>query len=206
MMTATDFDAVYRDNADPYGVESTWYERRKEEIVLAALTSRHYSLAWDAAAGTGSLARRLEERAKRVVATDASEVAVPRMADRGLETYVSALPRVPDTAEGADLILVSEVLYYLDEPARRETYAALRRALVTGGELVFVHWRHDADDFQLPGDAVTREIEAEFGAGVPSSAGDGSAPSSPGDTPSWEPLIQIDDQDFALRSYGRTAH
>ncbi|MEP6815833.1 MAG: class I SAM-dependent methyltransferase [Marmoricola sp.] len=189
MTDAADFDALYRRDSDPFGVATSWYERRKEQILLAGLTRSRYRLAWDCATGTGQLALRLAERCAAVLATDASpravELAATLTADRPhVVCTVSALPRVPADANAADLTVAAEVLYYLPEPARA---AAIEALADQSGELVSVHWRHHPHDAHVSGTEVTDEL--------------GDAVARQG----WTPAVRHDDVDFVLAAWTREA-
>lgn len=188
---APDFDARYRDDPDPFDVETSWYERRKEAIALALLPRARYRLAWDAAAGTGALSRALAERADAVVASDASAVAVERMRERCLEAEVAALPTVPDAARGCQLCVLAEVLYYLPEDARAATLEAVGAALAPGGDLLAVHWTGDGEDLAISGAALREELDAALGTGSAPAAG-------------WRLLASLDDEDFSMRVWRRT--
>ncbi len=158
-----DFDALYRADPDPFGVGSRWYEQRKLAVVLAALTRSRYRLAWDTAAGTGHLAAELAGRCDRVLATDASEVAISRLRSLPVPVFPghvsvqrSALPELPDEARPADLIIVSEVLYYLDD---RERAATLQMLSGRAAEILSVHWRHHPEDTHLSGADAAGELD-----------------------------------------------
>lgn len=183
----TDFDALYRRDGDPFDVASSWYERRKEQILLAGLSRRHYRFAWDCAAGTGHLTLRLADRCDEVLATDRSPKAVELTAsltsDRPrVRCAVSALPEVPVECRGADLTVVAEVLYYLPDPARAAAIGALT---AQSGELVAVHWRHHPHDAHLSGAAVTGEL--------------GAALTEHG----WTSAVRHEDTDFVLAAWCR---
>jgi len=183
----TDFDALYRRDSDPFAVGSSWYERRKEQILLAGLTRRHYRFAWDCAAGTGHLAHQLAARCDEVLATDASPAAVELAASltsdqRPVRCAVSALPDVPVECRDADLTVVAEVLYYLPEPAREAAIGALTDQ---SGELVAVHWRHHPHDAHLSGAAVTDEL--------------GTSLTEHG----WTSAVRHEDTDFVLGAWCR---
>lgn len=153
-----DFDALYRADPDPFRVATSWYEQRKIAVVLAALTRPRYRLAWDVAAGTGHLVAALAARCERLLATDASAVAVAGWQD--LPDHVtaahSALPDLPPAAHGADLVLVSEVLYYLDADQRAAT---VRMLAGLGAEIVAVTWRHHPHDAYASGAQVLAELD-----------------------------------------------
>lgn len=164
-----DFDALYRADPDPFAVGSRWYERRKIAVVLASLSRPGYGVGWDAAAGTGHLAAGLASRCRRILATDASAVAVQALtgqqegpaASQILPANVtvrrSALPELPAEALAADLVVVSEVLYYLPD---RERAATLQMLSGLDAEIVAVHWRHHPEDTYLSGAAATRELHS----------------------------------------------
>lgn len=171
MPRTPDFDALYRADPDPFAVGSSWYERRKIAVVLASLAQPEYEVCWDAAAGTGHLAAGLATRCGRVLATDASTVAVEALSQAraqagsrqgqavpaNVSVRKSTLPELPDEALAADLVVVSEVLYYLPDPERQSTLEMLadRQA-----EIVAVHWRHHPEDTYLSGTETTRELHS----------------------------------------------
>lgn len=158
MPRTPDFDALYGTDPDPFDVGGSWYEQRKIAVTLAALTRARYRRAWDAAAGSGHLARELTDRCDAVVASDASRVAVDALREAGPATLTavhSALPDRPDSARDADLVVVSEVLYYLDAAQRRATLDLLAGL---SSEIVCVQWRHLPHDAHLSGDAALAEL------------------------------------------------
>lgn len=179
MPNPTDFDALYRSTPDPFEVGTSWYEQRKLAVAMSALTQPRYALAWDSAAGTGHLAVRLAARCGRVIATDASSVAIAALTRRARPDYpahpvrpgdakvsatplpanvdasVSALPTLPSAARAADLVVVSEVLYYLDDDARAATHAMLS---ALDAEVLAVNWRHHPDDAYVSGEAAMAEL------------------------------------------------
>ncbi len=161
-MGEVDFESRYQRHSDPFEVGTRWYERRKQQVLLASLGAERYRLAWDAACGTGHLAQALASRCDRVLATDAAPTAIELSRSLthghpGLDCAVSALPARPETARGADLTVAAEVLYYLPDDQRAETMSALADQL---GELASVHWRHHPHDAHLSGAEVTEELDA----------------------------------------------
>lgn len=184
-----DFDAMYAADPDPWNVRDSWYERRKESVVLALLARERYDHAWDAASGTGDLALALSRRCERVTASDASPRAVALTGDllSGVSASVVAnrLPEVPALAEPPDLVVLSEVLYYLPEADRLRALEAVGAAARPSAELVVVHWRHHPDDAFLAGAVATEEADRllrERG---------------------WERLVWHDDRHFVAASWVR---
>ncbi len=175
---------MYTADPDPWEVATSWYEQRKLGIVLASLRRPSYRLAWDAACGTGELAARIAGRCATVVATDASAPAVEltrrRITQAGAANVVvarNALPELPDALRGVpggaalpaapepreepeppDLIVLSEVLYYLDDRQRADTTRGVGALAGPATDVVAVHWRPRPDDGYLSGEAVQREL------------------------------------------------
>jgi hypothetical protein len=68
---------------------------------------------------------------------------------------------LPDTT--VDVVIVSEVGYFLDGPALVATLRATRRLLRARGEIVMAHWRGATDDIPLDGAAVHAQAAACLG-------------------------------------------
>lgn len=162
-----DFDAKYRADPDPWDVGGSPYEQRKRAVVLAGLRRPRYTGAWDPACGTGHLTADLAARCDRVVASDASATAARLAAERcaGLAVDVShrALPEAPDDAAFTpDLVLLSEVFYYLSDAERAATVAVVDARAAADAELVAVHWDGAPDDAWLSGRGAQTELVAQL--------------------------------------------
>lgn len=70
--------------------------------------------------------------------------------------------RVPDDwPDGSfDLVVLSELLYYLSVAERLEVRAAAVRSLAPGGHLVLVRWRHPFEAATCTGDQAHGEMRA----------------------------------------------
>lgn len=90
----------------------------------------------------------LATRCEALVALEPSASALARAGARltgrpGIELVQGAVPEaIP--AGPFDLVICSEVLYYLSEPLLLQTLVALERRLMAGGTLVAVHFRRAA--------------------------------------------------------------
>lgn len=157
------FAGLYRDGADPWQVRSSWYERRKREVLLAALPRERYRLAAEPGCGLGELTRALAGRCDRLVATDVVEEAVAATARRvadlpGVQALRSDVDDPRALPDGADLVVASELLYYLP-PARVDAVLdRIAAALRPGGDLVVAHWRQWPAEAPCDGAAVHRRI------------------------------------------------
>lgn len=185
-MSTPDWDAVYAADSDPFEVATSWYERRKRDVVLASLSQERYRLIWDCASGTGHLAARLAARGP-VIASDAARAAVEltatQLADTDGLAVHSQLPRVPEQARDAELVVISEVLYYLDRPDRRAVADAIQAT--SAHEVVAVHWRHSPHDAYAAGDIVTDELGAHLYAS------------------GWRTSLTHEDTDFVVHGWKR---
>lgn len=152
------FAARYRASDDPYDLEHRWYERRKRALTVACLGREHYAQAFEPGCATGLLTLALAPRCEQLLAVDVAPGAVDRARDRlaGHGGVTVARMAVPDEWPNGtfDLVVLSEICYYL-EPA---TLLRLRElavgALTEGGELLAVHWRGRSPDHVLHGDEV----------------------------------------------------
>ncbi len=159
--TATvDFDALYAQTADPWGLAGRFYEQRKREVLVAALPRPHFRRVFEPGCAIGLLTERLAARADEVVAWDVTDRALQQTRARvaGLPVTV-ARGRIPDDwPDGVfDLVLLSEVGYYcadLNSLAER-TLACLS----DDGVVVACHWRHPAAGHPHSAQAVHRVFE-----------------------------------------------
>lgn len=151
------FDDVHNGSPDPWDYDRSWYERRKRALTLAALPHETYGRGLEVGCSIGTLTADLATRCRSLLAVDASGAAV-RLAGRRLEgSGVRVEQRVvpgswPDGT--FDLLVVSEVGYYLAPDELAELWDRVEASLEPGGVLVLCHWRHPIDGWQLDGDTV----------------------------------------------------
>lgn len=156
------FDELYERYEDPWGYTSRWYEERKRALTLASLPERRYGSVLEIGSSIGVLAEALAARADRLLAIDVSAAAVERAAKRlALLDHVRVEHHdiTRSVPEGPfDLVVLSEVGYYLGTDALPVTLGSVRDGLSASGELVTVHWRHGIAGLELDGDAVQRAV------------------------------------------------
>lgn len=144
-MDAGDFEALYRSDPDPWSYASSGYEHAKYERTLAACGAGPFESALELGGSIGVFSELLAPRCRRLTTIDLAETAAAmarrRLAGHGaVRVITGALPdAVPD--ERYDLVVASEILYYLAPPALDRTLAMIRARLISGGRLVAVHWR-----------------------------------------------------------------
>jgi SAM-dependent methyltransferase len=138
------FDQLYAVDADPWDFESSPYEAAKYEATLAALPHERYSRAYEPGCSIGVLTKQLANRCENLLATDISETALSRARARCAD-----LPHVTfstcdisrDFPDGSfDLVLLSEVAYYLSRADLEQLRQRIAMALAPGGHLLLVHY------------------------------------------------------------------
>lgn len=164
------FERLYRQDADPWRVASAWYERRKRAVLLATLARERYGHVFEAGCGGGDMTLALARRCEQICAVDLASSALRRVQARLRADPVAATVRIlalklprqwpPVPAGGFDLIVVSELAYYLDDAACALFLARLHASLGAGGELVACHWRAAFHDRQQSTDGMHEAMGA----------------------------------------------
>ncbi|TVS77770.1 SAM-dependent methyltransferase [Mycobacterium helveticum] len=159
------FDRMYAGADDPWQLSTRWYEERKYAITLAMLPGRHYRHAFEPGCSIGTLTELLARRCDRVTAVDVAGAAV-RGADLRLRA-AGCRDRVTlarSSLDGAwppgpfDLVVLSEVGYYLRADALAAVLDRECARLQPGTAVVAAHWRHAVADYPLSGDAAHRVV------------------------------------------------
>lgn len=149
------FSGVYADDPDPWRFASSAYERAKYAATLASLPRDRYASALEVGCSIGELTRRLAKHCTALTALDV----VPTVLDMAQRTCAgvdhirflrAAVPgEWPDGRY--DLILLSEIVYYLDRADLDRLVARVEESLLPGGDVVLVHYLGETD-YPLSGD------------------------------------------------------
>ncbi|MGB0114122.1 MAG: SAM-dependent methyltransferase [Ilumatobacteraceae bacterium] len=143
------FTSMYAEQPDPWGFDTSWYERRKYALTLASLPDRRYRRAVEAGCANGALTELLAPRCDELFAFDFHDDAVQRAAERlrghaHVDVRRGTYP--DDWPEGTgDLVVWSEVAYYLSDESAERAIHGLQRWLEPAGVLVAVHYTGDTD-------------------------------------------------------------
>jgi len=153
-----DFEALYKESADPWNFSGSSYEQQRYASTIAALSRDRYGSAFEPGCSVGELTARLAARCASVLATDVSASAVARAGARcaalaNVELRCEALSEsLPDRV--FDLVVFSEIAYYFEREGLLRIVQALPSRLATGGEFVAVHWLGFSPDHALHADEV----------------------------------------------------
>lgn len=143
------FDRLYRTWDDPWDYQTSPYEAAKYAATLAALTRRRYAFAIEAGCSIGVLSALLAPLCNRLLAVDMVGHAVERAAARlaphsGARAVRATLPG--DWPQGSfDLILLSELVYYLKAPEIDALARCVARDASAGAECVLVHYQGETE-------------------------------------------------------------
>lgn len=151
------FDALYLDD-DPFGYRNSWYEVRKRALLMASLPAQQVGSAWEIGCSNGELTAALAARCTHLLATDLSARAVALAQRRNAAAPHVEIRRAEHPADwpeqAFDLVVLSEVGYYLDRPTLLRLIRRLRNSLHAHGSVVACHWRAPFAEAPLAGDDV----------------------------------------------------
>lgn len=165
-LTTADFETRYRRESDPWGYTTSAYERDKYRATLDACGWPAVGERWNSALELGSsigvFSALLAPRCRSLVTIDAAPTAVDdarrRLGDQPTVTaLVGHIPReIPRRTY--DLVVASEILYYLEPPDLDMTLDVLCRCTRPGARLVAVHWRPPGPERPFDAAAVHQRL------------------------------------------------
>jgi SAM-dependent methyltransferase len=138
------FRDMYDGSPDPWGFDGRWYELRKYAITMACLPEPRYRRGLEPGCSNGALTERLAHRCDELIAFDFVDDAVARCRARmapnsRVDVTCESFPDFWPPGRG-DLVVWSEVAYYLSTEQADAAIAGLERWLEVGGNLVAVHY------------------------------------------------------------------
>jgi cyclopropane fatty-acyl-phospholipid synthase-like methyltransferase len=160
------FDALYTADPDPWNFGASPYERAKYTLTLNAMPKPHYRSALEVGCSIGVLTRSLASRCDSVVAIDAAPAPLVEARRRcanlpGVRFEQMFVPKQwPDGV--FDLILLSEVVYYLSPEDVGRLVDRVTRSLSEGGSVILVHWTGPTD-YPLTGDEAAALFMEQMG-------------------------------------------
>ena len=156
------FDELFQDNDDPWAFKQRWYERRKRALTLAALPCERYASIFEPGCANGELSAELATRCERLTCCDTSARAVELARER-LSAFDHATvlhARLPEQWPESrfDLIVFSELGYYLDSDDLASWIDRALESLTPDGQLLACHWRPDIEGCSLNAEMVHRTL------------------------------------------------
>jgi LmbE family N-acetylglucosaminyl deacetylase len=166
-LTEEFFNDFYEGSDDPWGFATRWYEQRKRAITLASLPRERYRRALEIGSSIGLLSAELATRTDELLATDiaAKPLAVARERLKDVDNVTFEKRTMPEDWPNGDfdLIVVSEVGYYLSTDGLGELIRRSVDCLTGDGVLIACHWRHQVKAYPLNGDSVHDQIREQSG-------------------------------------------
>jgi SAM-dependent methyltransferase len=153
LMDTDGFEALYREQSDPWGYHSSAYEREKYRETLEACGPGPFPAALELGGSIGVFTGLLAARCDTLISLDGAPTAVAaarahvgRLTLAGrVDVRLGTIPT--DIPDGPfDLVVASEILYYVPDPQLAETLVRLEECLAPGGGLVAVHWRPEGPE------------------------------------------------------------
>jgi SAM-dependent methyltransferase len=144
-VTTPYFDQMFAGNDDPWAFRQRWYERRKRALTLAVLTRARYTSIFEPGCANGELSAELAARCDRLLCCDTANAAVTLAKKRlaGFSNVQVEECRLPEHWPSGqfELIVLSELCYYLDAADLERLVDRCLEALTDDGQLLACHWR-----------------------------------------------------------------
>lgn len=152
------FNDVYSAHDDPWNFETSDYERDKYQATVNALPKEKYDNAFEIGCSIGVLSRLLAGKCRKLLSVDVAEAPLVKARERLKDYPWVSLQKltVPDEFpdEQFDLVMMSEVGYYLSLPDLHKLQQQLIAHLQPQGQLMLIHWTPYVPDYPLTGDEV----------------------------------------------------
>jgi 2-polyprenyl-3-methyl-5-hydroxy-6-metoxy-1,4-benzoquinol methylase len=158
--SAAFFDAKYATVPDPWSFETDPYEQARYERITRHIDPDRHRTAFEPGCSVGVLTERIGRLGLRVDSTDLSMRAVERARDRcrHLDGVHITVGDLTPPQHRYDLIVLSEIGYYLDPTELLATSQNLAARVAPGGRLIAAHWIGTSPDHRLHADDVHRIV------------------------------------------------
>ncbi|MFL1492528.1 SAM-dependent methyltransferase [Pseudomonas antarctica] len=161
------FDQLFAGNDDPWAFRQRWYERRKRALTLAVLARPRYTSIFEPGCANGELSAELAPRCDRLVCCDTAAAAVALAKTRllGFPHAQVQQSRLPDQwpAGAFELIVLSELCYYLDADDLHRLVDCALASLTENGQLLACHWRPAIEGCPHTADQVHALLQQRLG-------------------------------------------
>lgn len=152
------FQRIYNASKDPWNYQNSDYEKAKRDATVAALDGRRFRSGLEVGCSIGELTHRLADYCDQLLGVDFIDEALALARVRcGNQAWVSFRNvQVPlEWPEGQfDLIVLSEVLYFLSPEDSQNVVALCKRCLAADGFILLVNWLDKSPDDPSSGNAA----------------------------------------------------
>src|SRR5471030_1508163 len=161
------FQRLYQSNPDPWAFQTSAYEQAKYRGTVDALGDRSFASGLEVGCSIGILTRMLAPRCARLLGVDIVEDPLPaaraHCADQPQVRFERMRVPLEWPVERFDLIVLSEVLYFLSAGDIRWCARHVVDTLLPGGVVVLVNWSGRTGDPSSGDVAPERFISATDG-------------------------------------------
>jgi cyclopropane fatty-acyl-phospholipid synthase-like methyltransferase len=144
------FEELYAVNPDPWNFAASAYEQEKYAATLAMLEQRRFARGLEVGCSIGVLTKLLAGRCEQLLAVDIVEQAVAQAKARcaGVPHVTFECMQAPQNwpIGQFDLIVLSEILYFLHPADVARTAALANASLMEGGVILLVNYTEDIDE------------------------------------------------------------
>jgi SAM-dependent methyltransferase len=156
------FQRLYESNPDPWAFQTSPYEQAKYRNTLAVLGNRRFSSGLEVGCSIGVLTRMLAPRCGRLLGLDIVENPLPAARARCTDFPQVRFERMQVPLdwpkEQFDLVVFSEVLYFLSADDIKHCAQRVLETLLPNGVVLLVNWTGETDDPSPNGTAPDRFI------------------------------------------------
>lgn len=143
-LSADYFEQMFHGNDDPWSFRTRWYEKRKRDLTMACLPRQRYARVFEPACANGELSALLAGRCEALLCQDLNARAVELARERlSKHPHVRVRQaRIPQDwpEENFDLIVLSEIGYFLDAGEWTQVIDNSLRSLSAEGGVLACHW------------------------------------------------------------------
>ena len=165
------FERLYADKADPWNLSTSLYEYSKYKATIGALQGRRFQRALEVGCSIGVLTEQLASLCDSLLAVDISRTAIRQAHKRCAKYQHISLRRMQVPREWPlgpfDLIVLSEVLYFMCPDDIVRSAALSISSLAVKGLILLVNWTGGTDYPCTGDDAVGHYLAACGDALVP---------------------------------------
>lgn len=157
------FKSVYDASEDPWNFETSEYEAVKYASTIGSLPKNHYNNVLEIGCSIGVLTELLAKKCSQLLATDVSQKALDIVKKRCEKLRNVSFQKMSFPKElpqdQYDLIMISEVAYYLSPADWEFAMENLYDRLASEANIALVHWLPEVHDYPQTGDEVHDSFE-----------------------------------------------